>query len=201
MDDEALLAASAEGDADAFAAFYRRHLGLVVAFCLRATGDREVAADLSAEVFAAALSACGRYRAQYETAAPWLIGIAHNKLRESQRRAVVQDGVRRRLRMRPLEYREDDLERVEMLASAAEGEVLAAVEDLPEAEREAAPPTEAPGARPAMAERCAATCCPSPIHYASLRTRTRSPISKQAEPAVQPLRSDAELADPVSPSR
>lgn len=137
MDDEALLAATARGDADAFAAFYRRHLGLVVGFCLRATGDREAAADLAGEVFAAALSACGRYRAHYDTAAPWLIGIAHNKLRESQRRAVVQDGVRRRLRMRPLELGEDDLERVEALASAAESAVVAAVEALPEAEREA----------------------------------------------------------------
>jgi RNA polymerase sigma-70 factor (ECF subfamily) len=137
MEDEALLAATAGGDADAFAAFYRRHLGLVVGFCLRATGDREVAADLAAEVFAAALSACGRYRAQHASAGPWLIGIAHNKLRESQRRAVVQDGVRRRLRMSPLELGDDDLERVEALASAAESAVLAAVEELPEAEREA----------------------------------------------------------------
>jgi RNA polymerase sigma factor (sigma-70 family) len=137
MDDEALLSATAGGDADAFAAFYRRHLGLVVGFCLRGAGDREAAADLTAEVFAAALSACGRYRAQYDTAAPWLIGIAHNKLRESQRRSVVDDGVRRRLRMRPLELGEDDLERVEALASAAESAVLAAVDELPTAEREA----------------------------------------------------------------
>lgn len=137
MDDEALLAASARGDADAFAAFYRRHLGLVVGFCLRATGDREVAADLAGEVFAAALAACGRYRAEHETAAPWLIGIAHNKLRESQRRRRVQDGLRRRLRMRLLEFDEDDLDRVDLLASAAQSEVVAAVEALPASERDA----------------------------------------------------------------
>jgi RNA polymerase sigma-70 factor (ECF subfamily) len=57
MDDEALLAATAAGDADAFAAFYRRHLALVVGFGLGATGDREAAADLAGEVFAAALGA------------------------------------------------------------------------------------------------------------------------------------------------
>ena len=79
MDDQALLAAAALGDADAFAAFYRRHLALVVGFGLRATGDPEAAADLAGEVFAAALAACGRYRAEHDTAAPWLIGIAHNK--------------------------------------------------------------------------------------------------------------------------
>jgi len=48
MDDEELLAATAAGDANAFAVFYRRHLGLVVGFGVRATGDREAAADLSA---------------------------------------------------------------------------------------------------------------------------------------------------------
>jgi hypothetical protein len=31
------------------------------------------------------------------------MGIAHNKLRESRRRGRVQDAVRRRLQMRPLE--------------------------------------------------------------------------------------------------
>lgn len=137
MDDEALLAATAAGDADAFAAFYRRHLALVVGFGVRATGDREAAADLTGEVFAAALAACGRYRAERETPAPWLIGIAHNKLRESRRRGRVQDAVRRRLQMRPLELGEDDLDRVGALASAADSEVLAAVEGLPAAERDA----------------------------------------------------------------
>ena len=74
MDDAELLAEAARGNRDAFATFYRRHLALVVAFCARATGDRELGADLTGEVFAAALEACGRYRREYETAAPWLIG-------------------------------------------------------------------------------------------------------------------------------
>ncbi len=55
MDDQTLLRDSASGDADAFAVFYRRHLALVVGFSLRATGDRDVAADLAGEVFAVAL--------------------------------------------------------------------------------------------------------------------------------------------------
>jgi RNA polymerase sigma factor (sigma-70 family) len=137
MDDEALLAATAAGDADAFGAFYRRHLGLVVAFGLRATRDREAAADLTGEVFASALAACGRYRAEHDSAAPWLIGIAHNKFRESQRRGRVQDGVRRRLQLHPLELDDDDLGRVEEMASAAQSAVLAAVAELPAAERDA----------------------------------------------------------------
>jgi RNA polymerase sigma factor (sigma-70 family) len=137
MDDENLLAATARGDADAFAVFYRRHLALVLGFCLRATGDREVAADLASEVFAAALVACGRYRAEHRTAAAWLIGIAANKLRESERRGRVQDSVRRRLRMRPVDFTDDDLERVEATASLGTSAVLAALDALPASERDA----------------------------------------------------------------
>ena len=52
-DDAALLAASAAGDEDAFAAFYRRHLAAITGFHLRRTGRREIAFDLTAETFAA----------------------------------------------------------------------------------------------------------------------------------------------------
>ena len=76
MDDAELLAASARGDADAFATFYRRHLAKVVGFCLHENGSREAAADLTAEVFAAALEASGRYEPRFESAAPWLLGHA-----------------------------------------------------------------------------------------------------------------------------
>jgi RNA polymerase sigma factor (sigma-70 family) len=137
MDDERLLAATARGDAEAFATFYRRHLGLVTGFCLRATGDRELAADLTGEVFAAALAGCARYARQHESAAPWLIGIAHNKLRESRRRGRVQDAVRRRLQIRPLALDDEDLLRVDELAALGAASVSAAVDALPHAERDA----------------------------------------------------------------
>lgn len=136
MDDADLLAATARGDADAFGAFYRRHLAAVVGYALRATGDAEVAADLTGEVFAAALAASGRYRPERSSAGPWLLGIAHNKLRESRRRGRVQDAVRRRLQVRPLSLTDDDLARVEELAAAG-GQVLAAVEQLPDDQRRA----------------------------------------------------------------
>ncbi len=137
MDDADLLAATVHGDADAFAAFYRRHLPAVVGFALRATGDPEIAADLAGEVFAAALAACGRYRPEHPSATPWLLGIAHNKLRESRRRGYVEDRARRRLQISPLTLTDDDLDRVEELAAASAGVALAAVEELPAAEREA----------------------------------------------------------------
>jgi RNA polymerase sigma-70 factor (ECF subfamily) len=137
MDDAELLAAAASGDPEAFAAFYRRHLPRVVSFALRATGDGELAADLTGEVFAAALASCGRYEAQYESAAPWLLGIAHNKLHESHRRGRVENAMRRRLRIGPLAIDDDDLRRVEELAAVGGETLLAAVDELPLGERDA----------------------------------------------------------------
>ena len=137
MGDADLLAASAGGDADAFAVFYRRHLPRVLAFCLRETGSRELAADLTAEVFAAALEASGRYRPVGESASGWLVGIARNKLLESFRRRRIEDDARRRLGMRPVEFYDDDLARVEELVALGSraGDALGTA--LPALEREA----------------------------------------------------------------
>jgi DNA-directed RNA polymerase specialized sigma24 family protein len=59
-DDDALLGRFAAGEAEAFVAFYRRHLASILAFFLRRTGDPELTADLTAEVFAAALLSAHR---------------------------------------------------------------------------------------------------------------------------------------------
>jgi RNA polymerase sigma-70 factor (ECF subfamily) len=137
VNDTQLLAASARGDAEAFAVFYRRHLALVVGFAFRSTGDAELAADLVGEVFAAALASCARYEPRHESAAPWLMGIAENKFRESRRRGRVEDAIRRRLQIAPLPVGDDDLRRVEELGALAELDLLAVVEQLPTDQREA----------------------------------------------------------------
>jgi RNA polymerase sigma-70 factor, ECF subfamily len=137
MEDDELIAATARGDADAFATLYRRHLPRVIAFALRATGDREVAADLAAEVFAAALASCARYEPRHDSAGPWLLGIAHNKLRESRRRGRVENLMRRRLRMPAIALEDADLARVDELAALGRLDVMSVVERLPADEREA----------------------------------------------------------------
>jgi RNA polymerase sigma-70 factor (ECF subfamily) len=84
--DGELLAAVVSGDGAAFAVFYQRHLPGVVGYLVRETGDREVSADLAAEVFAATFLAAQRFRPRGAgSAIPWLRGIAQNKLRESRR--------------------------------------------------------------------------------------------------------------------
>jgi RNA polymerase sigma factor (sigma-70 family) len=137
MDDQALLAATVEGDAEAFATFYRRHLSLVIAFCLRATGDREVAADLASEAFATALSSAPRFDPARGSAEAWLIGIAHNKLRESRRRGRVQDAIRRKLQIQPLDFSDYRLDRVEQLASEGDDTLTTVLDSLTGAERDA----------------------------------------------------------------
>lgn len=126
----------ARGDEDAFAALYRRYMPLIVRWCLREAGNRELAADLSAEVFAAALTAARRYRPERGSVAAWLLGIARNKLAESRRRGRIEASARRRLGLDPWSLTDADLERVDELASLDE-QVLALLEQLPVATREA----------------------------------------------------------------
>jgi RNA polymerase sigma factor (sigma-70 family) len=109
-----------------------------VAFLLRETRDREAAADLAAEVFAAVLLAARRYRDDGEPAVGWVLGIARNKLKVSRRRGRIEARARRRLSYEPVALTDADLERVEMLAVQGEtGSAAGLVDLLPAPEREA----------------------------------------------------------------
>jgi RNA polymerase sigma factor (sigma-70 family) len=134
--DGELLRAIAAGDGAAFAVFYRRHLPGVVSYLVRETGDREVSADLAAEVFAAVFLVARRFRARGGgSAVPWVQGIAQNKLRESRRRGRVEDRARRRLALEPEVLDDADLARVDELASSGGGGALDLVDQLPARQR------------------------------------------------------------------
>jgi RNA polymerase sigma-70 factor (ECF subfamily) len=133
--DDRVLAAAAV-DPAAFSAFYRRYEGPMLAYFLRRTGDPELAADLTAEVFAAALAACRRYRPGRAPASAWLFGIAQHKLAKSRRYGVVEDRARRRLGMSPISLDDEDLERIDALAGSQDS-VLRLLEDLPPEQRDA----------------------------------------------------------------
>lgn len=135
--DAKLLAAVTRDDGAAFAVFYRRHLPAVVAFVLRESGDREAAADLSAEVFAAVLLSAARYRGEGDSALPWVLGIARNKLRMSRRRKRIERRARLRLGITPVALDDDDLDLVERLADDGALGVSALVDQLREPERDA----------------------------------------------------------------
>jgi len=135
-DDAVLVARIARGDRTAFATIYDRYLPLVLRWSLRETGNREVAADLAAETFAAALIASPRYRPGKGSVATWMLGIARNKLRESRRRRRVEDSARRRVGLDSTTFGEADFERVEELTSLDAG-VMELLEGLAPALREA----------------------------------------------------------------
>jgi RNA polymerase sigma-70 factor (ECF subfamily) len=135
--DERLLSAIAVRDAMAFAVFYRRHAPAVLAFLLRETRDRETAADLASEVFAAVLLSARRYRAEGPSAQAWVLGIARHKLLMSLRRGRVEAHARHKLGFGPVAIEDEDLERVELTAAPAEGRVSELVAGLPEHERHA----------------------------------------------------------------
>ncbi len=134
---DAELLAAAAGDREAFTAFYRRYERVVLAFFCRRVRDAESAADLCAETFAAALVGAAAYRAQYDSAAPWLFGIARNVLGSSVRAGRVEVAARRRLGMlEPLVLSDEDLERVSKVVGD-DGYVLALLAGLPAGQREA----------------------------------------------------------------
>lgn len=133
--DDDLLTRFVDGDPDAFVAFYRRHMSAVLGFFLRRTGDPELTADLTAEVFAAALLGAERYRPGERPALAWLYGIAAHKLADSRRRGRVEDQARRRLAMEPLAIDDAELERVAEIAD--DGTAERALSALPPDQRNA----------------------------------------------------------------
>ena len=110
-DDELLTS----GEPEAFAAFYRRHVGPIIGYFMRATRSPDVAADLTAETFAAALIARARYRPGRAPARAWLFGIASKKLADWHRRGYAEDRARRRLGIERVELTDDDREEFEYL--------------------------------------------------------------------------------------
>jgi RNA polymerase sigma factor (sigma-70 family) len=105
----------------------------VLGFFLGRVGDAEVAADLAAETFAAALSATTRFRRRREPPTAWLLGIARNILAMSRRRGRVEARARRRLGMPRLAITDEVVERIEGL----EGTALELLGGLPPGAREA----------------------------------------------------------------
>ncbi len=117
-----------------FGAFYRSELGVVLAFCVRRTGDPERAADLAAEVFAAALVARSGYRPERGSVRRWVLGIAANKVVDAQRRDRVERRAQQQLGIAEISWSDEDLERV---VAAADRSVQDLLEALPSEQRAA----------------------------------------------------------------
>jgi RNA polymerase sigma factor (sigma-70 family) len=135
--DAALLAAT-PGEPEAFGAFYRRHVRAVLAYLVARTRRPDVAADLCAETFAAALEQVDRYDPRRGPARAWLLAMAGSRLVDGVRRGQVEDRARRRLGIPPRALTDRDLERIEELVDVSRGlDAAALVADLPADQREA----------------------------------------------------------------
>jgi RNA polymerase sigma factor (sigma-70 family) len=126
LTDEDLLASPVP---EHFALFYRRHARFVLGYFARATHDPEVAADLTAETFAAALRARSRFRPGGAPASSWLFGIAAHKLADWRRRGYAEQRACRRLGMERIELTAEDITDIDGMAG--EVTVLSYVSDLP----------------------------------------------------------------------
>ncbi len=114
---DAELLAAGPDDADAFAIFYRRHVGDVLALARRHARPDE-AGDLVAEVFASALVHRRRFDPARGAAGAWLAGIARHKLADARRRGALDVRLTRRLGLHPPALAVDaevDLEAPELL--------------------------------------------------------------------------------------
>lgn len=105
-------------DPEIFEAFYREHVEAIQGFVARRVGDRERAADLTAEVFLAAIGAAPRYRPGRGTPKAWLYGIARTVLASDRRQAGREQAREERLRASTL-LDEDDGAQIEARIDAA----------------------------------------------------------------------------------
>jgi RNA polymerase sigma factor (sigma-70 family) len=133
IDRELLRRAASEPEA--FGAFYRRHVDWVLAFLTRRVDDHDVAADLTAESFAAAL--IGFVRVDFESVAPnaWLFGIVNNQLHAYWRRGKVSRRAQKRLALQRVVLDDEDLTAIDRLANDAIAQTM--LDELPEEQRAA----------------------------------------------------------------
>ncbi|MDJ1135715.1 RNA polymerase sigma factor [Streptomyces iconiensis] len=100
-------AAPPRPDAAGFALFYEENFDAVLGFVTRRTACPQVAADLTADIFVAALEAAGQYDAKRGAPAAWLYGIARNVLSAHYRGSVREQHAVARLNGRRLLDEED----------------------------------------------------------------------------------------------
>ncbi|NLT07871.1 MAG: sigma-70 family RNA polymerase sigma factor [Solirubrobacterales bacterium] len=136
LDDAALLELTPRVP-QAFGVFFARHQDAVVAFLTRQAGSREVAAEVTAETFAVLLESVDRYDPRRGDARGWLFGVARITMLASLRNQRAEDAARRRLGVTVAGHSEEAWDEVESRIDAALPGLLAGVDALPRAERNA----------------------------------------------------------------
>jgi RNA polymerase sigma-70 factor, ECF subfamily len=124
-------------DPDAFEDFYRDHVEVVQRFVARRVEDPYLVADLTADVFLAAIDSAHTYRKGRVEPIAWLYGIARNTVAGERRRAAREGRAGRRVPASAELIEPDDLARLHARidAEAASRSLYAAMDRLSEAER------------------------------------------------------------------
>ena len=137
LDDRDLLVA-AKSDRDAFAELYRRHAAGVLAYFARSLGRTDLAFDLTAETFAAALLALPQYEPTSAPGLSWLYAIAHNRMVDSLRRGEAEARAREQLGMQALVLSDDGESAINRIIERLDGRAaFELVETLPPDQRQA----------------------------------------------------------------
>jgi RNA polymerase sigma-70 factor (ECF subfamily) len=113
------LARAAAGDVEAFGEFFDDHAPALLRYFQMRTATSDIAADLCAETFAAALGSLQRFDATQGTGIGWLYGIARNKLSNWLRSEGVERRARERLGVTSPTTQLDDLDLVELRVDLA----------------------------------------------------------------------------------
>ena len=123
--DERSLIEAAQRDPSRFAELYESSFERVYAFVARRVRDRDVAEDLTAEVFHRALANLGRYEWRGTPFAAWLLRIAANAIADRAHRAA---------REREVAHL-DDPEEVSLEEIEYRAQLFRLVDSLPEDQR------------------------------------------------------------------
>lgn len=91
-EDERALVEAARRDPARFAELYEIHFDLIYAYIARRVRDRDVAEDLTSEVFHKALANLGSFEWRGAPFAAWLIRIAANAVADQSKRAAREAG-------------------------------------------------------------------------------------------------------------
>ncbi|MFC7247211.1 RNA polymerase sigma factor [Catellatospora aurea] len=87
LNDQELWLRAQSGDASSFGLLYERHFPTVYNFCFRRTAEVAAAEDLASVVFVEAWRGMTGTALLQPSVLPWLLGIAHNLLRNQWRAA------------------------------------------------------------------------------------------------------------------
>jgi RNA polymerase sigma-70 factor (ECF subfamily) len=179
---------TARGDRDAFAELFDRHARRVYGFCFRQTGDWAVAQDLTSVTFLEAWRRRGSVLVEDGKVAAWLLGIAHNSVRQQRRSRRRYRHALARLPAPPPVPDHADASAARAAAERQATELLQKMRRLPRAQRAALALIAWEGlstAEAALALGKPEATVRSHLHRARKRLRTETNTEPTPQPAPQ----------------